>query len=172
MIIRSENKNDYSTIYELVKTAFETAKVKDGDEQDFVNRLRSSEKFIPELALVAEEDNKIIGHIMFTKTWVENETGRFEALLLAPLSVLLEHRSQGVGSCLVNTGFQIARDMGYKAVFLAGDPAYYHRFGFSATISYGIKACMDIPEELNENIMVCELVPGALARVTGLVDLI
>jgi putative acetyltransferase len=58
--IRQEGKSDYTTIYNLIKTAFETAKVKDGDGQDSVNELRNSNKYIPELALVAEENGNII----------------------------------------------------------------------------------------------------------------
>jgi predicted N-acetyltransferase YhbS len=171
MNIRQENRNDYDTIYQLVRTAFETAKVKDGHEQDFVNSLRDSSKYIPELALVAEEDGSIIGHIMLSRTCVENETGKFEALHLAPVSVVLEHRNQGVGSKLIQTAMKLATDMGFQAVFLAGDPAYYRRFGFVPTIRYGIKYSAEIPEELVDHIMVCELAPNALDGVYGKVEL-
>jgi len=171
MNIRQENSHDYAAIYELVKTAFETAKVKDGDEQDFVNRLRDSDKYIPSLALVAEEDGKIIGHIMVTKTWVTHGDEKHEVLYLAPVSVLLEYRKKGVGSELIRRCLTTGKEMGYKAVFLAGDPGYYHRFGFEATIKHGIKCSIDLPEEFNENIMVCELIPGGLKGVTGVVEM-
>lgn len=170
MIIRQENKNDYDIIYQLVQTAFETAKVKDGHEQDLVNKLRSSNKYIPELSLVAEKDGIIIGHIMLTRTFVENENGKFEALYLAPVSVALEYRNQGIGSKLIQTSMKLAMDIGFKAVFLAGDPAYYHKFGFVPTIKYGIKCSIEIPEELYENIMVCELLPNALDGIYGTVQ--
>ncbi len=171
MIIRQEKVNDYQTIYKLVKTAFETAKVKDGNEQDFVNVLRNSDKYIPELALVAEKDNQIIGHIMLTKTYVENGSCKFEALLLAPVSVMLEYRKQGIGTNLIRTSMEIARDMGFKAIFLAGDPMYYHRFGFVPTMQFNIKCSLEIPEDLYENIMACELVPQGLDGVSGVVKL-
>ncbi|HWR07601.1 hypothetical protein [Sporomusa sp.] len=57
MIIRKETEKDFSQIYDLVKAAFQTAKVSDGKEQDFVNQLRSSSNYIPELALIAEEND-------------------------------------------------------------------------------------------------------------------
>ena len=171
MNIRQENINDYEVIYRFVKTAFETAKVKDGHEQDFVNSIRSSDNYIPELALVAEDKGEIIGHIMLSKTYVENEDKKFEALYLAPVSVLLKRRNQGIGSKLIYESFKHARGMGYKAVFLAGDPAYYNRFGFVPTIKHNIKCSLEIPEELYENIMVCELVPDALAGVSGIVKM-
>lgn len=56
--IRQENKNDYEKIYNVVKTAFETAEHSDGNEQDLVVALRNSDSFIPELSLVAIKDNK------------------------------------------------------------------------------------------------------------------
>ena len=69
MIIRQEiNLN--SKIFIIDKIAFETARVSNGNEQDFVNRLRASGSYIPELALVAEENGKLVGHIMLTKTYV------------------------------------------------------------------------------------------------------
>lgn len=39
-IIRQETEQDHPAIYDLIRTAFETAKVSDGDEQDFAVNLR------------------------------------------------------------------------------------------------------------------------------------
>lgn len=49
MNIERVNKKDYNEIYELVKTAFETAQVSDGTEQDFVLKLRAGNTYIQEL---------------------------------------------------------------------------------------------------------------------------
>ena len=58
MRIRPESESNFGEreIYELVKVAFQTAKVSNGKEQDFVTQLRNSPDYIPELALVAEGD--------------------------------------------------------------------------------------------------------------------
>ena len=48
-------------IYELVKTAFATAKVSEGDEQDFVEPLRRGGGYIPDLALVMEDRGRLSG---------------------------------------------------------------------------------------------------------------
>lgn len=167
MIIRQENKNDYEQIYELVKTAFLTAQVSNGKEQDLVNELRDSDNYIPELALVAEVDSGIIGHILLTKTFVVDGDDKYEGLYLAPVSVVLENRKQGVGSKLIEESFRIAKGMGYTSVFLVGDPLYYHRFGFKSLSSFGIKYKLPIPEK---NAMGCELVPNALSGVKGIID--
>jgi len=164
MIIRRERPEEFVLIYELVKVAFQTARFSDGQEQDFVNALRGGDSYIPELDLVAEENGTLIGQIMLTKTEIVDGGNRFETLLLAPSSVALEYRNRGVGSSLIQESFKLAREMGYSSVILVGDPAYYRRFGFKATLDFGIKPKLDIPDE---NVMVCELVPGTLDGISG-----
>ena len=171
MKIRQETPKDYKTIYNFVKTAFETAKVKDGNEQDYVNTIRQSPGYLPELSLVAVEKGKIIGHIMLSETYIDDGTYKHTALLLAPLSVKLEYRNKGIGSELITEGIKLAEKMGYKTVFLAGDPNYYNRFGFVATIDHNIKSSLDLPEEFYKNIMVYEIVPNALQGITGIIKM-
>ena len=65
--IRQETKKDYEEVYNVVKTAFKTAEHSDGNEQDLVVALRNSNNFIPQLSLVATQDSKIVGYILFTK---------------------------------------------------------------------------------------------------------
>lgn len=165
--IRAETEKDLSGIYDLIQTAFKTAKVKDGDEQDFAVKLRNSDRYIPELALVAEYNNKLIGQIMLTKTYLTTESNKEEYLLLAPISVLIEYRDQGIGSKLIHESLDKARKSGYKAVFLCGDPAYYQRFGFRPTCEFGIKPALDIPAQY---VMAYELETNALKDRSGIVE--
>jgi predicted N-acetyltransferase YhbS len=167
MVIRRERPEEFSQIYDLVKVAFQTAKVSDGKEQDFVNQLRSGGSYIPELALVAEENGKLIGHIMLTKAHIVNDTNKFEVLYLAPISVVLGYRNKGIGSGLMKESFKLAKEMGYTSVLLVGDPAYYHRFGSKSAVTFGIKTTHKIPDE---NVMASELVPNALRGVSGTTD--
>jgi predicted N-acetyltransferase YhbS len=103
---------------------------------------------------------------MLTKTCITTADSPVEALLIAPLCVALEHRSRGVGSKLVAAGFDLAKKLGYKAVFVVGDPAYYSRFGFKSSVDFGIK---HVPPVGDQYVMVYELVYGALADVEGTV---
>lgn len=113
MVIRQETQKDFGQIYDLVKVAFQTAQVSNSKEQDFVNELRSKESYIPELALVSEDEGKLTGHIMFTRMDISGEDGKnHEFLLLAPVSVVLEKRSQGIGSALIKEGMKLAEKMG------------------------------------------------------------
>lgn len=91
--IRKETKQDYEEVYKIVKEAFASAEHSDGNEQDLVVSLRDSDSFIPELSLVAIKDDKIVGHILFTKIKI----GEDEELTLAPLAILPEYQRQGIG---------------------------------------------------------------------------
>lgn len=166
--IRQENENDYSEIYTLIQTAFETAKVKDGDEQEYAANLRKKSGYLPQLALVAEREGKLISHIMFTKLYIKQENGELlEGLLVAPLSVLIEYRNKGVGSTLMKKGLQRAKELGYTFAILAGDPNYYNRFGFEQSSLYGITNENDIPEQF---VLVKKIVPNALNGIRGTVN--
>lgn len=88
---------------------------------------------------MAELDGQLIGHVMFTKTYVAQPDGsKYDTLMVAPLSVLLEYRNAGIGSALMKEGFRIAEASGYGAAFLLGDPNYYQRFGYKLSHLYGI----------------------------------
>lgn len=84
----------------------------------------------PEFALVAEEDDELIGHIVFSCL-----EAPFRALALAPLSVSPMWQRQGVGSALMRAG--IARAKGWDAIIVLGEPDYYRRFGFSVELAAG-----------------------------------
>lgn len=148
--IRQENKKDYDAVYDVVKTAFETAEHSDGNEQDLVNDLRKGDSFIPELALVAVWDDRIVGYILFTKIKI----GEYEELALAPLCVLPEYQRQGIGKMLIKAGHQTAKDLGYHYSVVLGSEYYYPKFGYVPAKQYGITAPFDVP---CENFMAIEL---------------
>ena len=126
MQIRKERQEEFEQIYQLVQEAFTTAQVSDGTEQDFVEELRRRGGYLPEFALVAEQDGGLVGHIMLTKTkWIDAKGEEENALLLAPLCVKEGYRSQGIGGKLIAEACRRAADAGYSAVFLIGNPDYY-----------------------------------------------
>lgn len=174
MIIRQETEMDFPQIYDFVKTAFETAYVSDGTEQDFIGKLRSGGNYIPNLALVMEDENagnKLVGHIMLTKIAIHGVTSlpknMFEILLLAPIAIDIDYRNKGVGSDLVRESLKRAKAEGYAAVILVGDPKFYERFGFVSASKFNIKNKQNIPDE---NVLILELVPGILDGIEGTVD--
>ena len=141
--IRREEVRDYDVVYLLVKRAFESAEMSDGNEQELVRVLRNSKAFIPELSLVAEMDGKIVGHILFTKAMVGDEV----VLALAPLSVLPEYQGIGIGTALIKEGHRIAEDLGYSYSVVLGSETYYPRTGYLRANQYGIEPPFDVPSE-------------------------
>ncbi|MDY3809681.1 N-acetyltransferase [Desulfovibrio porci] len=165
--IRPESPEDFPAIHDLVRRAFEHAEHADGDEQHLVDRLRRSREYIPELtrsyngdevpvsrlrrsreyipelSLVAEEDGRIVGHVMFSRVKV----GEAAALALAPLAVLPSHHGRGIGGALVRRGHELARALGWEFVILLGHAGYYPRFGYRPASSFGIVSPFEAPEE-------------------------
>lgn len=154
MLVRQETSNDYNEVYNLVKEAFATAEHRDGNEQDLVVSLRKSESFVPELSLVAENDGKIAGHILFTEGKVGNDT----VLVLAPLSVLPEFQKQGIGTALIKEGHRIAKELGYEYSLVLGSEIYYPRLGYLPAVQFGI----EVPEGMpSANFMAIKLQENA-----------
>lgn len=166
--IRPEREADFAEIYDLVRDAFATVEASEGDEQDFVVSMRAHSGYIPALALVAERCGEIAGYVMLTQTHIEGPQGGPPVLLLAPLCVSPKRQSRGVGAALMRDAFRRAVELGYDAVFLAGNPKYYRRFGFRPTVDFGIRHTMPVPDKY---IMAKELVPGALASRSGTIVL-
>lgn len=168
MEIREATQEDFDQIYELVKVAFLTAQVSNGDEQNFVLELRQRETYIPELELVMEESGELKGHVMLTKQVIHGEHGDGYGLLVAPLCIKKEYRNKQFGTQLMFEAIKRALKMGYTSMFLVGNPEYYHRFGFKQTTDFGIENRSEIPDRF---VMGCELVEGVLQNRGGYVCL-
>ncbi|MGH1518375.1 GNAT family N-acetyltransferase [Chryseobacterium sp. JK1] len=167
MTIRQEEKKDYQQVFELTEEAFRDTEQSDHQEHFLVEKLRKSEAFIPELSLVAEDENgKIVGHILFTKIQIVNDSESFESLALAPVSVKPEFQNQGLGGQLIREGHRIAKELGYQSVILIGYEKYYPRFGYEKTSNFGISFPFEIPEE---NGMAIELIKDGLKDKKGVV---
>ena len=169
MHIRLAQESDYQKIYELVQTAFLTAQVSDGTEQDFVLKLREGDTFIPQLEFVAEDNNELIGHIMMTKQNIQTQNGILTGVLVAPLCVKKEYRNQGIGRALITHAHQCARQLGYQAAFLVGYPLYYHRFQYFQTNKFNIKNNSEIPDQY---VLACELNHDSLKNIVGEINIV
>lgn len=99
------------------------------DEADLVDRLRGSEYAL--LSLVAELDGRVVGHILFSRMWIETTAGRVSAVALAPVAVHPDRQREGIGSLLIEHGLELVKARGEGIVIVAGHPKYYPRFGFS-----------------------------------------
>jgi len=159
--IKPEKAEDIDIISEINRQAFggET-------ESDLITSIRASENFIPELSLVAELDDRLVGHILFSVISIQQSDGDHPALSLAPMAVLPSHQGQGIGSALVLRGVKECRRLGHEAVIVVGHPEYYPRFGFEPARKFGLSMEFDVPDEA---FMVLELEKGVLKNIRGMV---
>lgn len=163
--IRQEEPRDFEPVFKLIEKAFEPLAQSDHKEQFLVERLRKSDAFIAELSLVAEMDNKIVGHILLTKLKIKGDLKEFDSLALAPVSVLPQYQGNNIGGALIERAHSKAREQGYKSVVLLGHQQYYPRFGYVQADTFGIEFPFEgVPKE---NCMVVELVNGGLTGVAG-----
>lgn len=117
------------------------------------------------LSLVAEIEGQIVGHILFSTLPIVTAEGVVPSLALAPMSVLPEFQSQGIGTQLVNRGLELCRERGHKIVIVLGHPNFYPRFGFSAALAKPLESLY-----AGESFMAVELAPGALNGAQGRVE--
>jgi len=153
------------------------------DEADLVDRLRENCEDL--LSLVAVDDGKVYGHILFSPVTIDcslvgtarektcsgdhpwlgqAERGEVAGMGLAPLAVLPDLQRKGIGSLLVRTGIDALRDRGCPFVMVLGQPGYYPRFGFERASLYGIRCQYEV---LDDAFMILVLDRKAMENVSG-----
>lgn len=140
LTIRPETGADFDAVERLVQEAF----TEDEEVAPLVRAIREGDGYIPALALVAEVDGELVGHVMVSHSWLVEETGSHRVAILSPLAVKPGWQRQGVGSALVRRVTGLAEEMGEPVVILEGSPIYYARFGFEASTPLGIS--IDLPD--------------------------
>src|SRR6185295_5935577 len=98
--IRAENPgstDELAAIRFVIEAAFGGL-----EEADLVDKLRTEGDLL--ISVVAEFDQRIVGHILFSRMWIETSTGRVAAVALAPVAVLPEQQRRGIGGQLIRHG--------------------------------------------------------------------
>jgi putative acetyltransferase len=122
---RAEGPRDWKAIYHVVSSAFGQLA-----EAELVEELREAGDSV--ISLVADEEGEVVGHVLLSKM-----DAPFPALALAPVSVIPTRQRSGIGSALVERAVNRARNEGWAAIFVLGDPNYYERFGFDRDAAAG-----------------------------------
>lgn len=123
--IRKTNIDDFNNIMEVEKLAFGYDK-----EARLVAELLSDKTAEPMLSLLAFHNGEAVGHILFTRAYLENNEEQPMMHILAPLAVIPTYQRQGLGGMLINAGLEVLKEMGSKLVFVLGHKEYYPRYGF------------------------------------------
>ena len=132
-MIRPETPADFDAIRTIVEAAFGSPV-----EAKLVDDIRADACYRPELALVAEEDGEIVGHVMVNHTELHDGDVVHRIGMLSPLAVAPARHKDGIGSALVREVTARADAAGDPIVVLEGSPAYYPRFGFVDARTLGI----------------------------------
>ena len=158
--IRNEEEKDYQRVEEITRRAFYNLYVPGCNEHYLAHVMRSHKDFVPELDLVIELDNQIIGNIMYTKAKLVDEAGaEKEILTFGPVCILPEYQRMGYGKMLMEHSFEKAVALGYDLIVIFGNPDNYVSRGFKSCKKYNV--CMEngtFPSPM----MVKELKPDAL----------
>ena len=144
------------------------------EEGKLVRRLaeeiRSKKYYVPELELImVDERDEVIGYAMFSRFHLE-EKYTDELLLLSPVAVKTELQRRHISKDLIEYGLKRAREFGYQAVLVEGDPKNYRSRGFETAANYGIYASEKVQLPHIDCLMVQELVPGGLEHIHGILD--
>jgi len=133
VIVRAETPDDHDDIRRIVDEAF-------GDTitSAIVDGIWASDRFVPELSLVATSEGESVGHVI--SSYVDllvPDTRR--VLQVGPLAVVPSHQRQGIGIALMEETVRLADERGEPLLLIEGDPAYYGRFGFTRADAYGLE---------------------------------
>jgi len=158
--IRNEEETDYQRVEEITRRSFWNLYVPGCNEHYLVHVMRSHEDFLPELDLVIEVDNQIIGNIMYTKAKLIDESGEEKDILtFGPVCILPEYQRKGYGKILLEYSFEQAVALDYDVIVIFGNPNNYVSRGFKSCKKHNI--CLEngtYPSAM----MAIELKPGVL----------
>ncbi|MCL3857946.1 GNAT family N-acetyltransferase [Pediococcus pentosaceus] len=168
MQIRVIDKKDFSIVDKLIRKSFEHTEHGYDNESELVDKIRTSNEYIPKLEMVAVDDNgSIVGHGLLSEVSVVGSNNvSHVGLVLAPLDVAIDHQNKGIGSKILITLEKEAKRMRYRFISILGHPNYYPRFGYVPAIEYDVHAPFDVP---NEAFMIKPLYDNALDSISGTV---
>ncbi|MGB5748929.1 MAG: N-acetyltransferase [Desulfobacterales bacterium] len=162
MKIREATDSDLNDVLLVEKEAFGYDK-----ESNLVKDLLGDPSASPFFSLLAFNDDRAVGHVLFTAARLEDTQNGVFISILAPLAVIPDLQKQGVGGQLIERGLQHLANSGVDLVFVLGHPDYYPRYGFKPAGVEGFEAPYPIPEKHANAWMVQELRPGVIGSVSG-----
>lgn len=121
------------------------------------------------IALVAELDGRVVGHIVFSPVALASASDtrtHLAGLGLAPVAVLPEFQRCGIGSQLVAAGLESCHRLDVDYVVVLGEPEFYRRFGFAPARTANLR------DEYGggDSFLVCELCKDSLHGAEGTVS--
>ncbi len=107
-------------------------------EHYIVHNLRDDDSFIPDLDYIIEIDDKIVGHINYSRGSLDYGDEKMDAVVLGPVAIHKDYQNRGLGSKLIEYTLNLAEKEEIPFVVVIGDENYYHRFGFVSASNYNL----------------------------------
>ena len=189
MNIRLEQPKDYREVENLTREAFWNVYRPGCTEHFVLNQYRTNPDFIPELDFVMEEDNRIVGHVMFSKASLTPEPspmgegsddpsqqemhttplpregqggGAFPSWTFGPISIHPDYKRKGYGLKLLQYALEKAREMGVGFICMEGNIDFYKHAGFCLASKFNIHY-HDFPKDAEVPFFLAqELIPSWL----------
>lgn len=167
VIVRIEREDEHRKVEEMTRDSFWNLYMPGADEHFILNNLRKSPDFIQQLCLVAvdKKTNQIVGNIVYTHSKIQDDNLiDHQMLTFGPLTVSKSCQRRGIGSLLIRTSINKAKEMGYKAICILGNHRYYSKFGFENGQKFGISSS---DGSFPKGLLVKELFDGSLNEIKG-----
>ena len=170
MKIRLEKPADYRVVEELTREAFWNVYRPGCTEHYVLHCYRDNPDFIPDLDFVMEEENRIVGHVMFSKAELILPNGLHKpSWTFGPISIHPDYKRKGYGLQMLRFALVKAREMGIGFLCMEGNIDFYSHAGFCLASGFHIHY-HDMPD--NEEVpffLAQELIPGWL-KANGIVE--
>jgi putative acetyltransferase len=121
----------------------------------------------PLLSLIALNNDRAVGHILFTTARISGTQDTASMVILAPLAIVPDAQKHGIGGKLIEKGLELLSKSGVDLVFVLGHPDYYPRYGFKPAGHLGFEAPYPIPDEHADAWMVQALRSDVIGTVNG-----
>ena len=162
MYIREATDEDLGDVLEVERLAFG-----ENEEAELVRELLVDPTARPLISLLAFEEDRAVGHILFTSASLMDPKSEVKVSLLAPLAVVPDKQRKGIGGDLIRDGLAKLKDSGVDLVFVLGHPEYYPKHGFKPAGILGYEAPYPIATENADAWMVQALRQSVIGSVKG-----
>lgn len=163
--LREERTADHRETETVIREAFWNQYVPGCVEHYLMRTMRDHADFASDLDFVAIDNDRIVGMVAYSHTKIQDADGKtYSVLGLGPIAVLPEYQGKGIGGKLITHTQSLARNKGYRAIFLLGDPDYYSHYGFLPAEQFGIRTSDDMYADA---LQVFPLYENALLGISG-----